>query len=322
MSIKLSENGKCLFAIAASERASASEIHAAEQLKTYLDKITSLDFPVGDREPGQKPIIVGWGAEAEKLTGDLGVDALGDEGFAIKSTQDYIIIAGGRLRGTLYGIYEFLERLGCRFFTPQCELVPSACDLSAPAMDIKQKPLLEYRDHHYRFYFEYPDFAVKSRVNGHNCKMGAAQGGHIPYAYFVHSFNALMPPEKYYDSHPEYFSLVDGKRLKDLPQLCLTNPDVLAIVVEQVKAKLRSMPEARIISVSQNDWDNHCDCDGCRAIDEREGARSGSLIAFINAVAEAVEPEFPDVVIDTLAYQQTRPAPKTLRPRHNVCVRL
>ena len=57
-------------------------------------------------------------------------------------------------------------------------------------------------------------------------------------------------------------------------------------------------------------------------VGEAEGSMAGSMIRFVNAVAEAVEEEFPDVVIDTLAYQYTRKPPKLTRPRHNVSVRL
>ena len=331
MDIKIAENGKCLFTIMTPKCASAPEKYAADQLKMYLDKITSLNFPLEtegeDTTGAYNHIYIGIDAAAAATAT---TDALGEEEFIIEANnndndndnRNCIRIAGGGPRGLLYGVYEFLEQLGCRFFTPHCERIPSTRDLSAPKMSIRQKPALEYREHCYRFYYDYPEFAVKSRVNGDNCRASEELGGHISYAYFVHTFNKLLPPDEYYDSHPEYFSLVDGKRQKKYPQLCLTNPDVLSIVIENVKTALREKPGSRIISVSQNDWDNHCDCDSCKAIDEREGARSGSLIAFINAVAEAIEPEFPDVLIDTLAYQQTRPAPKFIRPRHNVCVRL
>jgi hypothetical protein len=265
---------------------------------------------------------VGGGALAEKCAGPIDMASLGDEGFVIKTAGGHIVIAGGRPRGTLYGVYEFLERLGCRFFTPTCEKIPSAYDIGVPELDVAQKPVLEYREHCYRFYYDYPEFAVKSRVNGNNCRLDEKLGGHMPYKWFVHSFNRILSPEEHFAEHPEYFSLVNGERLAEYTQLCLTNPDVLRIAVEKVKSALRESPEAKIISVSQNDWGNHCECENCRAIDEREGAKSGSLIAFVNAVAEAVEEEFPDVIIDTLAYQQTRPAPKYLRPRYNVCVRL
>jgi hypothetical protein len=218
-------------------------------------------------------------------------------------------------------VYEFLEKLGCRFFTPKCEKIPSISDLELPKVDETQSPVFEYRYHNYIDFTGYPRFAVKNRING-PVPIKGKFGGNMSYVWFVHTFQHIISPEEWFDTHPEYFSMVDGKRLKERTQLCLTNPDVLKITIEKVKAALREHPECRLISVSQNDWYNNCTCPECRKIDEAEGSSAGSLIWFINRVAEAVEPEFPDVIIDTLAYQYSRPAPKHIRPRRNVCVRL
>src|SRR5439155_438422 len=76
------------------------------------------------------------------------------------------------------------------------------------------------------------------------------------------------------------------------------------------------------ISVSQNDTINYCQCEQCKALDDAEGSPAASLLKFVNAVAEAIEPDHPNVRIDTLAYQYTRKPPKTIRPRRNVIVRL
>jgi len=154
MPIALSKNGKCLFTIVTHAGASPSELHAARQLKEYLDRITSLDFPFGETGAEGPCIVVGGGALADKLAGPLNLGELGDEGFIIKAAQGGIVIVGGRLRGALYGVYEFLERVGCRFFSPLCENVPSICDLNAPELDVRQKPALEYREHWYRFYYD------------------------------------------------------------------------------------------------------------------------------------------------------------------------
>ena len=74
--------------------------------------------------------------------------------------------------------------------------------------------------------------------------------------------------------------------------------------------------------MSQNDCFNPCACARCLASDEAEGGPSGTLLRFVNAVAEDIEPEFPGVAIDTLAYQYTRHPPRTAKPRPNVIVRL
>jgi hypothetical protein len=102
----------------------------------------------------------------------------------------------------------------------------------------------------------------------------------------------------------------------------LTNPDVVRIATERLKQVMRDNPGNLIYSVSQNDWRNPCQCDKCAAIVEREGSESGPIIWFVNRVAEGIEDEFPDKFVGTLAYSYTRKPCKTLRPRHNVVVRL
>lgn len=131
-----------------------------------------------------------------------------------------------------------------------------------------------------------------------------------------------MPPEEHFAGHPEWFSLLKGKRTADRAQLCLTNPKLRDFMVGRVKSWLRESPGAGIISVSQNDWYGACECADCKALDDAEGSHAGTMLAFVNYVAEQIEPEFPHVAVDTLAYQYTRKPPKTIRPRASVIVRL
>jgi hypothetical protein len=318
----ISHGGKAGITIVKSSNSSQQEEYAASELKNYLDYITSSSIPIGDENtPGP---VIAIGSAAARL-GVIAEKELGEDGFTIRTVDDSLAIVGGK-RGVIYGVYEFLEKLGCRFFTPTCEKVPSIPDLELPKLNDTQVPVLEYRFHDYIDFMRYPRFAVKSRLNG--SMKGSASikekfGGHISYVWFVHTFEScILNPNEWFDKHPEYFSMVDGKRVKERTQLCLTNPDVLRIAIEKVTAALREHPESRLISVSQNDWHNNCTCPECRKIDEEEGSSAGSLIWFINQIAEAIEPEFPDVIIDTLAYHYSRPAPKHIRPRKNVCVRL
>lgn len=90
----------------------------------------------------------------------------------------------------------------------------------------------------------------------------------------------------------------------------------------ELAATLRQMPDAGIISVSQNDWHGACECADCQALDDAGGSHAATMLAFVNYVAEKIEPEFPRVAVDTLAYQYTRKPPKTIKPRPNVIVRL
>ncbi len=168
------------------------------------------------------------------------------------------------------------------------------------------------------------DLAARNKVNGNWMRLAEKHGGKIRFGggLFVHTFRLLCPPEEFFDAHPEYFSEIGGKRVKEHSQLCLTNPDVLKIVTERLLARIRKDPTAKLFSVSQNDWFNPCACPTCKAIDDREESHAGTLFTFVNQVAEAVEKEFPNVWIETIAYQYTRKPPKTVRPRSNVVPRL
>jgi hypothetical protein len=190
-----------------------------------------------------------------------------------------------------------------------------------PALNLTEKPAFEARDP-----FWFPafngDWAARNFSNSQNAHLQEKHGGKVVYKGFVHTFYPLVPPEKHFKDHPEWYSLLNGTRTTEGAQLCTTNPELRAFLVERVKEWLRESPETNILSVSQNDWYGACQCDRCKEIDEREGSHAGTLLALVNYIAERIQPEFPQVAIDTLAYQYTRKAPKTLKPLPNVIVRL
>lgn len=318
MKSMLATNKTAHYQIVLSPDATEQEQYAASELRYYLERMTSAIFTV-TTEPSEKMIAVGTAAA------QLGIadDSLGADGFIVRTVGSKVGILGGK-RGVIYGVYEFLEALGCRFFSANCEKIPTRPELELPEINTRQVPVLEFRDHNYYEFTQYPRFAVKSRINGFFAPIKEKFGGHVSYAVFCHSFNYLVPPEVYGKDHPEYFALVDGKRYvePERNQLCLTNPEVLEIAIESARRALRENPQAKIMSITQNDWDGHCECEACRKIDEEERSPAGTMLRFVNAIAERLEPEFPDVVFDTFAYIYTRPVPAITRPRHNVCVRL
>lgn len=292
---------------------------AAQELRYYLGRITAVSFPIEEYCADGVGICIG-------ACAPISAEGLGDDGFTIRSVGNQLAIAGGS-RGIIYGVYELLEMLGCRFFTRDCEKIPTIPHLVlADDYDITKMPAFEYREHDYVDLTASPRFAVKCRMNGARNKIPQKMGGHMPYAWYVHTFERMIPTAIYGETHPEYYAEVDGVRVvrnKGRTQLCLTNPDVLNICVDAARKALHDHPEARIISISQNDWHReYCHCQNCARIDEEEGSPSGTLLRFVNRIAEILEPEFPDVIFDTLAYTYTRSAPKITRNRHNVCVRL
>jgi hypothetical protein len=321
-SITIAEGGVSRSVVVVVEDATLPEKHAAAELADFLRQVTGAEFDVvSEADQTQSRLLVG--EEAARLA-DPGftTDGLGPEGLVIRTVGSDLILAGGRPRGTLYAVYTFLEDVaGCRWWTSKVSTIPRKPMLTVADLDVRFVPRLEYRE---SFWFDAldGDWAVRNKCNGHSDRLDAARGGKHVYEGFVHTFYQLIPPEKYFQGHPEWFSEIDGQRTHAHAQLCLTNEEMRHELVKNLKARLRANPAATIASVSQNDWHGYCRCSRCAAIDEEEGSPAGSLLRFVNAVAEEIEPEFPQVAISTLAYQYTRKPPQHVRPRPNVIVRL
>jgi hypothetical protein len=320
----LADNGKSDWKIVVGADAIPSERHAAEDLQHFLQEISGAHFPIveDDAPYGCNEIIVGDNKHLSRTGVQTDFRKLGSEGFDIRTVGGALIIVGGRPRGTLYGVYAFLEDyLGCRWFYRKVCRIPRRDKIEIGEIRDEQIPVLEYRDPYFVGSIE-GEWHARNRSNSHFARLEDIHGYKVAYSHFVHTFNSLVPVAEYFDSHPEYFSEVDGRRISESTQLCLTNPDVLDISINSIKRWLKEDPRAAIASVSQNDWRNPCQCEKCKVIDEHEGSHSGTLIRFVNKIAEALEREFPHVAVDTLAYQYTRKPPKHVRPRKNVIVRL
>lgn len=323
--VTLADKGQSQYRIVVSASAIPAERYAAEELQRYLAKLSGAKLPiVTDAEkPTAREILLGNNSDLAKVRPKVDCSKLGPDGFVLRVDGNRLIIAGGRPRGTLNGVYTLLEeKLGVRWFTPELESVPQLDRVRLPKLDETRIPALENRDVFWSELMHNADFAARHRVNGQHYGLAAKHGGAFTvYHPFVHSFDGLVPPDLF-SAHPEYFPLIDGKRKSGYVQRCLTNPDVLKLSVARVRQWIQEHPEATIISVSQNDTFNNCQCGPCKAIDDAEGSPAGSLLKFVNAIAMAIETDHPNVRIDTLAYQYTRKAPKTIRPHRNVIVRL
>ena len=309
-------------------RASPAQRHAAEEFQLFTEQMTGVKMPILTDDaplPSQSVLLGDTRHTAALLGAPADIAGLGTDGFRMVTRPPHLLIIGGPVRGTLYGVYEVLERLGgCRWYSSWHSMIPRLDTWKIPAIDETQKPAFAMREPFWFDMFD-GDFAARNKVNGNAMRLTEKHGGksfRFGGGLFCHTFNPLCPPDEFFDKHPEYYSEIDGKRVKEHTQLCLTNPEVLRIVTERVLARIRKDPTAKLFSVSQNDWKNFCTCSACKAIDDREESHAGTLITFVNQVAEAVEKEFPGVWIETLAYQYTRKPPKTVRPRHNVVPRL
>ncbi|WP_170846960.1 DUF4838 domain-containing protein [Sunxiuqinia elliptica] len=275
---------------------------AAEQLQHYLEKASSVKLPIvmeSDAAPSSPAILVYTNTGLPQA-----------HSISIQTEGKNLLISGGDAQSTGYAVYEFLEQyVGCRWFSPSVEQVPSSSTISlALPVNLVYTPEITTRTVHSRLFYEDHAFADHQKVTTE------AFPSYVPEGR-VHTFHRFVPELSFYDKHPEYYALRGKKRLPT--QLCLTNQEVLKIVIDSVQVWFDRYPDAQVISVSQNDNTQHCQCENCQKIDEEEGSPSGSMIRFVNAVAQA----FPDKTISTLAYQYTRKPCKT-KPLDNVLVTL
>jgi len=335
---KLASGGKSAYIIRLCANPSQAEKYAADELQRFLQEMTGVKLPV--QQAGTLPrfaILVGRDAESDRLVSRVNWTELDSDGFVVITAGSRLVLAGGRPRGTLYAVYHFLDNvLGVRWWAPDGTFVPSRPELRLTKLDIRQKPAFEWREVLTFSALVDQDWEARNRLNRRNFNTyyldGSSNtplifddqhgGSVIDYGpYFVHTFGAFVPADKYLKDHPEWFGLVDGQRAPGL--LCLTNPELMDFMVTQVKAALKANPGINIISVSQNDGGMYpCQCPNCRKVDAEEGSPAGSLIRFVNGVAEQVGKEYPHVAITTLAYNYTQKPPLHVRPRSNVVVQL
>lgn len=312
--------------IVVSADASETDSYAAQRLKYYLDKITgkSIEIVTDDTDIAEHEICVGATNRAE---GDFTDSA--DGSYTITSTDNRIVICGAGTKGTINGVYAFLEKYcGCHWYEAQVIIVPENAALTVPAdIDIEYTPFFEYTETDTASSRDSEFSLANGLTGGVYRKFTAEQGAAVEYlGPFCHTFTTFYcKPEIYFDEHPEYFALRNGIRTPN--QLCLTNEKVKEIVTAEVLALLETKhnPEAdiQIVSLTQHDNRDYCKCENCKAVDEENGSQSGTMITFVNEIARRVkEHGYDNVVFDTFAYQYTRKAPSKVVPREDVIVRL
>ena len=268
---------------------SPSEQYAAAELTDYLTRM-------------------GLTVTEDAYTVTLSIDpTMPDDSYRMvvrRKNKDGTTITGGK-RGVIYGVYRFLEEFGgCRFFTPDLEVVPEG-KFTITTGVIAYTPVFENRHTDWYSVKTEADWMVK---NGLNCSIytdiSEEMGSKWSYgSQFVHNICAVT------NTDPN-------------AQPCLTDPANLEYAIQYVRNRLASEPGVNIITVSQMDNQNYCRCANCAAVDAEEGSPAGTLLRFVNAIARDIAEDYPDVVIDTLAYLYTRKAPAVTVPEPNVCIRL
>lgn len=294
--LKLVENGTSKYSLALFPKTDSNVQKAVALLQSYIKKIAGCSLPMATGKTQQGIFI------------KINPNIKNPDGYTITNMGENLVISGGKGKGCIYAVVELLEKyMGCHYYTPTCKVIPTRKDITIPTLKITDEPFNDYRIVNISDKVD-DEFLYWNRLN--------TIDEYYARGYYVHTFNKLVPWPEYFKTHPEYFAFMNGKRIID--QLCLSNPEVLKLVISRLEAEMKLQPDKLYWSLSQNDNFSYCHCDKCQKIVDEEKSPAGPVIRFVNKVAE----KFPDKIISTLAYQFSRPAPVVTKPLDNVQVML
>lgn len=274
----------------------------AQLLQRFIGEATGCTLPIVEGTPRRGDIVLGGPAPA----------GVTEDGFRLSATDGFVRITGSG-KGVSYGAVTFLERfLGMDYWGRDEYCVPACRELTVPAVDFIDNPTFAFRQTQNYAMRGDPVYKLWYRLEE---PAEAFAGG-----WWVHTFNRILPYEKYGSTHPEYYAWYNGKRHPGSgSQWCFADPGLLETVCAVLDSVFRAHPDLDIVCASQNDGnDTYCRCPACAAADAEDGTHAGSLLRFVNAVAD----RFPDKRIATLAYLYTMDAPRVTRPRDNVVIML
>ncbi|MFA6666655.1 MAG: DUF4838 domain-containing protein, partial [Armatimonadota bacterium] len=316
------DGGKSDYEIVVAKNALPITVRAAQDLQEYVQKATGAKLEIVKADvPGAKPaIVVGEGPAAKSL--GVNLDGIKAEGFRIKTVGKNLVIAGkdtpgspdsdhwrsAPQAGTWNGVSRFLEKeLNIRWFMPgkDGEYVPHADKLVVADQDCKDAPSMIYRRMTYLWTVNAPAARIKD-VKGwerHN------RAGWSIIWNATHSWIENFKAETYFKDHPEWFALVNGRRLAErplAPQMCTTNAGALDEFARVAVAYGKKYPGV-MFPLSPNDGGDFCECENCRALDRKffsdgRPVLTDRIVTYASEVAKRVVKELPDQKFGLYSY--------------------
>ncbi|MBR3218360.1 MAG: DUF4838 domain-containing protein, partial [Thermoguttaceae bacterium] len=288
----IADEGKTEYVITLPEEPTEVQTTAANELACFLNQITGATFPIQSETaspacPEAKQLVIGPSKNSAALLANLNLsdtDPAYDQ-VMIQRVGSSVVLTGHPVRGMLYAVYTFLENdFGCRWWTSSESTIPANASPAIDVTAVDYAPKLILRESFYTDFIQGNDqsgvFAVRMKCNGNSCHIPPQYGSHHSYLYFVHSFYPIIPPEKYFHDHPDWFPEIDGVRKvgrnvswtgsnkqyddfvatlqpgqlhEEGTQLCLTNDELFEEMLKRVLADIEANPNVTIVSISQND---------------------------------------------------------------------
>ena len=316
----LFHEGRTDFTIVLSKQASLSEQTAAKELQACILQMSGVSIPITDVPPSKgHHIYIGYQTAVSKKLGKS-APSDSDESFIYCTAGNDLFIFGGRSRGTMYGVFAFMEQqLGIRWYAPDYTKIPRRKSWLLPTLYHSERPAFRYREMCTYHGLKNRAWAAHNLLN----TGGVADLNYGPWEYTweAHAMGKFLSAEEFFGSHPQYFSLQNGRRVSN-GQLCLSNKAVVRLLTERMLQTIKEHRSCWVYDLSPNDNENYCTCDNCLELVRRYGSQSGAVLWVVNQVADEVAKVYPDKMIAMFAYLSTCKPPIGIVPRPNVLIRL
>lgn len=346
--VTLVEKGQPHATIVISLTASDQAKQAAQELQTYIEKMSGAKLPIvteAENVTG-KPIYVGLSKAVEAM--NLRIPSgftydFSDEGYVIRVTPAAVVLAGNETPpylGTLYAVYDFLDSLGCRWYFPGDfgEVVPHRGTIAVAPRSEVHRPELRVRDVWYSGHLaataqqqaEFQTWKLRTR----HCRADFYLNCQLDYASWLQnptddSTWRLLPKEKYWSSHPEYYSMNPGGGRNER-FICMSNPGALQAATDTLVEFFDQHPDFHTFAFSPPDAPVLCHCPECiRTMNgsgfggEGNGQASDAYFRLMFELADRLAQKRPDKWIASMAYyNRCRPPEGVEGKRRNVYVQL
>lgn len=326
--VELVKEGKSNWNIRQMSPQSRTSVWAAEELQKYIGQMTCARLEIKS-EQQQDVILIGLRADvADDM--QLPGPQKGYDGFSLVIDKDRIVIAGDNECGIVYGVYELLERLGCRWFYPDqdpndCEVVPELKYLSLTMDSYSVASPIEYRiSNATSFFFDIQpdimkaqlDASMKARYNSmgwqcsHETYVGQQYDEMVRTGVIeelekrgmflhgpAHSFPHFLRDEDHFDENPEWFGMRDGKRVHQVyggAQFCWSNAEARKVFVKNAEQFVLNSPVIKIFCTLGFDGGPACACPECE-----KSTPADLVFLLMNELVEALGKSAPEVKVET-----------------------
>ena len=311
--------------------ADKKETVAAEELQTYVKRMTGAELPVSTDATAPGPRVFIGPVDESKLKA-LRMDEVKWDGFVIKRDGDVLWLVGKWPVGTLNAVYGFLEDVcGVRWYLPtrMGENTPQRRTLTVGDLDLVSNPRFPCRRNHgidSSVKIEGSLWQQRIRITSHSLD--------VPFNRYSHNLYGILPNTKYDRLHPEYFPLVRGRRKVGMEgrarfsswQPCMSHDEVVRTAVTFGRKWLASRPRTNFFSVGMNDGRGFCECPQCEALDvpgetfRRRPMVSDRYFNFVKQIADPIAESHPDRYVSCIAYSVVESLPKRVDLPDNVLV--